>query len=207
MKYNRPLAFTINFRDDEEEEDGCHRPETEGQVDEKPSSGCSSVTKEGINALSGASIIEEKAEEEPKNTDIQAEQISDVKSDNGTYTLEDDDGSYVQEDRGAALGLNQIDNNDWIQKWATEASAHVPGECSFIIEIGIIALNCARNLHHYFITADIHPIPPYDETFKILDETRSIVNAMQDRVSCEKKPKPKPRAETASSIKFNRAFK
>ena len=89
-----------------------------------------------ISNLSGASVTEDKAEEEPH--DVQVEQISDVKSDNGTYTLEDDDSSYVQEDRGVALGLNQIDNNDWIQKWATEASAHVPGVCSCVIKTDII---------------------------------------------------------------------
>ena len=84
LKYNRPLAFSINFHDDKKDEDGCARHETEGQVDENLGGGRNEVAELGLKTPAGASVIEEKPEDEPKNTDIQVEQISDVKTANGT---------------------------------------------------------------------------------------------------------------------------
>ncbi|CAG7827518.1 unnamed protein product [Allacma fusca] len=178
VKYCKPLAFTINFHD-APGEDIIHP--------EEDSTSCCNDNPEEILPPpveiipEKIDVVTEEPEPEPEPEPVVDQTTSDVKSDNGTYTLDDDDSSFVQEDRTSSIQLSQIDNNDWIQKWATEASAHVP---------------------------DIQPIPPYDETFKILDETRSIVNAMQSRVtttdSTKKNAKLKP--EHPSSIKFNRAF-
>lgn len=149
-KYNKALAFTISFNEDATtrptDADDDDSPEAEEEVVREPASrASSSVSRDGEDKLSAKEVVLvlplDKPTKKPDTDEDElkldhlsdAEQISDAKSDNGTYTLEDDDSSYVQDDRGAALGLNQIDNNDWIQKWATEASAHVPGVSSFLL--------------------------------------------------------------------------
>lgn len=213
QKPSKALAFTINFDETESTGGAVSMPPERKRVTSLPRPKLNSVQSTSAPPTPMINQAVEFVATEEINLAIsetpETSGACDVKSDNGTYTLDDDDSSHVER-RSTDIPVTEIDNNEWIQKWATEASAHVPGKIQHSHRHEH-SENCEVIVKMLEFYIDMNSIPPYDDTFKILDETRNIVNAIQNRVSSEVPRKPNTpgpkQGETTTSIKLNRAFR